>query len=102
MQYEWRWTMERSSSRHAVDDRVHGLVATVRPNPSVHAAERARFDHVYITSSPFLNRGGEGVLVMDKRNGNVWFISRVNNASQVVFNDPVFVTRIPFELNAAP
>jgi hypothetical protein len=71
--------------------------------PSVHAAELARFDHVDIVSSLFLYKGAQGVLVLDKRNGNVWFIPRGNDAMQVTFNDPVFVTRIPFEkLDTAP
>ena len=56
-------------------------------------AQGARFDHVFILSATFLYKGGNGLLVMDKRNGNVWFIPRVNDG----FQDPVFIIRLPFE-----
>ena len=56
-------------------------------------AQGARFDHVFILSATFLYKGAQGLLVMDKRNGNVWFIPKVNDG----FQDPVFVIRLPFE-----
>lgn len=62
-------------------------------------AQAARFDHVQILSGMFLYKGAQGLLVMDKRNGNVWFIPKVNDA----FQDPVFIVRMQFEkLDRAP
>ena len=46
-----------------------------------------------IASTGFLYKGQQGMLVMDKRNGNVWFFPRVNEG----FKDPVFVIRLQFE-----
>jgi hypothetical protein len=62
-------------------------------------AQAARFDHVYIAASGFLYKGQQGLLVMDRRNGNVWFIGKTVDR----FLDPVFVIRMPFEkLDEAP
>ena len=57
------------------------------------SAQSARFDHVMIASTTFLYKGQQGMLVMDKRNGNVWFFPKVNQA----FQDPVFIMRLQFE-----
>ena len=57
------------------------------------SAQTARFDHVMIASAGFLYKGQQGMLVLDKRNGNVWFFPKVNEA----FQDPVFVMRLQFE-----
>ena len=57
------------------------------------SAQSARFDHVMIASTGFLYKGQQGMLVMDKRNGNVWFFPRINEG----FKDPVFVIRLQFE-----
>ena len=57
------------------------------------SAQSARFDHVLIASAGFLYKGQQGMLVMDKRNGAVWFFPRVNES----FQDPVFVMRLQFE-----
>jgi hypothetical protein len=47
----------------------------------------------------YLYKGVQGLLVLDRRNGNVWFIPKVNE----VFQDPVFVVRMQFEkLDQAP
>ena len=62
-------------------------------------AQQARFEHVYIVSPMFLYKGNQGILVMDQRNANVWFIPKVNEQYQA----PVFVLRLPFEkLDQAP
>ncbi len=62
-------------------------------------AQPARFDHVMIVAAPYLYKGGQGLLVLDRRNGNVWFIPKVNDA----FQDPVFIVRMQFEkLDQAP
>jgi hypothetical protein len=71
--------------------------------PEINAsADSGRFDYVYVVSPMFLYQGGQGVLLMDKRNGNVWFIGRGNDVN-ISFRDPVFVTRVPLEkLDQAP
>jgi hypothetical protein len=72
-----------------------GMIA-VRPlvdPPDVVMAQTAKFDHVLIISTLFLYKGQQGILVMDRRNANVWFIQKVDDK----FNDPVFVIRVPFE-----
>ena len=78
-----------------------GMIA-LRPlvdPPQSALAQAARFDHVTILSAAFLYKGGQGLLVMDRRNGNVWFLPKVND----VFRDPVFVIRMEFEkLDQAP
>ena len=61
--------------------------------PETVLAQSARFDHVYIVSPVFLYKGRQGLLVMDRRNANVWFIPKVDE----LFQDPVYVTRLPFE-----
>ena len=72
-----------------------GIIA-IRPLfvPAVNVqAQSARFDHVQIVSPLFLYKGQQGLLVVDKRNANVWFIPRVDDQ----YKDPVFVVRFPFE-----
>jgi len=52
-----------------------------------------------IVATTFLYKGQQGLLVLDKRNGNVWFIPKSNDQ----FQDPAFVIRVPFEkLDQAP
>ena len=78
-----------------------GIIA-LRPvfEPSIQAqAQAARFDHVFIVATTFLYKGGQGLLVMDRRNANVWFIPKSGDQ----FRAPVFVIRVPFEkLDQAP
>jgi hypothetical protein len=78
-----------------------GMIA-VRPfiSPAISAqAQSSRFDHVYIISPLFLYKGEQGLLVMDKRNANIWFIPRRDED----FQNPVFLVRLPFEkLDQAP
>ena len=71
-----------------------GMIA-VRPlfDPAKVEAQAARFDHVFIASSAFLYKGQQGLLVMDRRNANVWFFPKKDDK----FQDPVFVIRLPFE-----
>jgi hypothetical protein len=61
--------------------------------PPIVSAQSSRFDHVLIAATVFLYKGQQGMLVLDKRNGNVWFFPRVNEG----FQDPVFVMRLQFE-----
>ena len=56
-------------------------------------AEQGRFDHVYIMSPIFLHKGQQGLLVMDRRNANIWFIPKVDEKYQ----NPVYLFRLPFE-----
>jgi len=78
-----------------------GMIA-LRPifSPDTTAlAQAARFDHVYVAATTFLYKGQPGLLVMDRRNANVWFIPRMNDK----FQDPVFMIRVPLEkLDQAP
>ena len=78
-----------------------GVIA-LRPfvDPDTKAlAQSARFDHVTIVSTGFLYKGGQGILVLDRRNGNVWFIPKANDS----FQDPVYLIHVPFEkLDQAP
>jgi hypothetical protein len=57
------------------------------------SAQAARFDHVVIASTMFLYKGQQGMLVLDKRNANVWFFPRVNEE----FKDPIYLMRLPFD-----
>ena len=81
-----------------------GLIA-LRPffDPAKVEAQTARFDHVYVVSPMFLYKGQQGLLVMDKRNGNIWFFPKGNQTDILTYADPVFVLRLPFEkLDQAP
>ena len=62
------------------------------PIPTVQA-QAARFDHVTILATTFLYKGQQGLLLLDRRNGNVWFVPRQAD----VFKDPMFVIRMQFE-----
>ena len=65
--------------------------------PADAQAADVRFDHIYIVSAVYLFKGAQGVLVLDKRNGNVWFIARGRDFSTITYDNPELVTRIPFE-----
>src|SRR5579864_7653550 len=41
-------------------------------------AQPAKYEHVFIVSPVFLFKGHQGILVLDQRNANVWFIPKVN------------------------
>jgi hypothetical protein len=82
-----------------------GMIA-VRPYvaPEQHVkADSGQFDYVQIISAQFIYNGATGVLLLDKRNGNVWFTERNADNMQIAFKDPVFVVRLPLEkLDASP
>jgi hypothetical protein len=82
-----------------------GVIA-VRPylQPDVgYAADPVRFDYAYIVSPSFLYNGRQGILLLDKRNGNAWFLGKNNDNMKLSFADPVFVVRVPLEkLDQAP
>ena len=56
-------------------------------------AQAAQFDHINVISALFLHQGEQGLLLLDKRNGNVWFMPR-KDAS---YGDPRLLLRVPFE-----
>jgi hypothetical protein len=60
------------------------------------AADVARFDYIYVVSPAYVHQGRQGILILDKRNGNVWFIPKGDNIN-ISFRDPVFVVRLPLE-----
>jgi hypothetical protein len=75
-----------------------GIIA-VRPyfTPDLKvSADAGRFEHVHIVSPSFAYKGSTGVLLMDKRNGNVWFIAKSDDFN-ISFKDPVFVVHVPLE-----
>jgi hypothetical protein len=63
---------------------------------SIASADAGTFEHVMIVSGAFLYKGSQGVLLLDKRNGNIWFIGRGDQAS-LTFRDPVLLGRLPLE-----
>jgi hypothetical protein len=76
-----------------------GLIA-IRPYiaPEQHVrADSGQFDYVQIISAQFIYNGATGVLLLDKRNGNVWFTQRNSDNMKLAFKDPVFVVRVPLE-----
>ena len=83
------------------------LIGTIGLRPYFHpdmrvSADAGRFDYVSIVSPMFLYKGGQGVLLLDKRNGNLWFIPK-GNEMELTYKDPVFVVHVPLEkLDEAP
>jgi hypothetical protein len=82
-----------------------GIMA-LRPlySPEVRvAADASKFDHIYIVATVFVYRGQQGLLLLDKRNGNIWFIGRGSDQMILKYGEPVFVTQIPLDkLDQAP
>ena len=72
------------------------LLARPYLSPPKAAADTVRFDYVHIISPVYLYQGRQGILLMDMRNGNVWFIAK-GESTNISFLDPVFVVRIPLE-----
>ncbi len=67
------------------------------------SANSLSFDHVYIIAPVFLYKGHQGILLMDRRNANIWFLAKGNDALTLKYSDPVFVTQLPLEkLDHAP
>ena len=60
-------------------------------------ADTSRFDHVQVVATSFVFAGNPGMLVLDKRNGNVWFIARGQDMQKAWFKDPMFLIRVPFD-----
>lgn len=68
---------------------------TGRPQPVY--ADSSRFDHVQVVATSFIFAGNPGMLLLDKRNGNVWFLARGQDMAKTWFKEPVFLIRVPFE-----
>jgi hypothetical protein len=67
-------------------------------NPRTNAlADASRFDHVSIIAPVFLYKGQQGLLLLDKRNGNVWFAGRSSDQMVLKYGDPVVLTQLPLE-----
>jgi hypothetical protein len=62
------------------------------------AADSGRFDYLNVVSPAYIYNGRQGVLLLDKRNGNVWFLEKSTaDNMKVSFSDPIFVTHVPLE-----
>jgi hypothetical protein len=75
-----------------------GVIAT-RPfydREATASADSGRFDYVHVVAPVFLYKGKQGLLLLDKRNGNVWFIGKADEL-ELKYQEPVFVTQIPLE-----
>jgi len=71
-------------------------------HPQTALAFSGKFDYVNIISPAYLYKGAQGVLLMDMRNGNVWFVGRGDEMNPT-YKDPVFVVRLPLDkLDQAP
>ncbi|HKD07085.1 MAG TPA: hypothetical protein VKB79_14375 [Bryobacteraceae bacterium] len=81
-----------------------GLVAlqAFRGGTATVSAASGRYDYVSIISPVFVYKGVQGVLLLDSRNGNIWFVPKGTDFN-VNFKDPVFVIRLPLDkLDNAP
>ena len=87
------WTLKVTLPAIALFLGILALGPLFHPRVTVQAQGGARFDHVVIVATTFLYKGQQGLLVLDKRNGNVWFIPKMNDQ----FQEPAFVIRVPFE-----
>jgi hypothetical protein len=64
------------------------------------SADSGRYDYVTIVSPLFLYKGNQGVLLLDKRNGNVWFMAKsqdIDASNDASYDDPVLVVHFPFD-----
>jgi hypothetical protein len=60
-------------------------------------ADSGRFDYIQVMATSFLYKGTQGVLLLDKRNGNLWFIGKGQDMEKAWFHDPIFVMKVPLE-----
>lgn len=60
-------------------------------------ADSGRFDYIQVVATGFIYNGNPGLLLLDKRNGNVWFLPRGSDMKTTFFKEPVFLIRVPFE-----
>jgi hypothetical protein len=97
MTYRIDWTLRLILLTIALSLAVIAVSQFIYPSRAV-LAQPARFDHVAIISPTFLYNGAQGLLLMDKRNGKIWFMPKGNSPSSPPFSsDPTYILRIPFE-----
>jgi hypothetical protein len=72
------------------------LIRPIYLPPVTASADSATFDHVHVVAPLFLFKGKQGLLLLDKRNGNVWFVGKQDELD-LKYGDPVLVTHIPLE-----
>ena len=97
MIYRIDWTFRLVLATIAIFLALIALRPLVHPSREV-LAQSARFDHILLVSPAYLYKGVQGILLLDKRNGNVWFIPKGNDMSQTPFSqNPTYIYRIPFE-----
>ena len=75
---------------------VLGIQVYLLRTPAAYA-DSGRFDYIQIVATGFLYNGSQGLLLLDKRNGNVWFLPRGSDTRTSFFKEPVFMIRVPFE-----
>jgi hypothetical protein len=86
------WTLKAILLAIAIATGLQALRPLTQP-PATVLAQPATYDHVFIASTAFLYKGQQGMLVLDKRNANVWFFPKAAER----FLDPVFVMQLPFD-----
>jgi len=72
------------------------LRLSVVPETSRAFADSGRFDYITIISPQYLHQGRQGVLVLDRRTANVWFIAKTMEMN-FRYEDPILVTHLPLE-----
>jgi hypothetical protein len=75
-------------------------IAALRPlyiPPAQVSADSSKFEHVYIVAPVFVYKGQQGLLLLDKRNGNIWFVGKGNDQLTLKYGEPVFMTQLPLE-----
>ena len=76
-----------------------GMIAVrpyLAPETAV-AADSGRFDYLTVVSPAYLYNGRQGCCLLDKRNGNVWFLGRYADNMKATFADPLFLAHVPLE-----
>ncbi len=79
-------------------------VIALRPllEPALIARAETRFEYVQVLSTNWMRNGRPGILLMDRRNGNVWYMATQTDRGPGL-GDPQFIVRVPFEkLDQAP
>jgi len=73
-------------------------VIALRPyvEPSQIVRAQARFDHISILATNWLRNGRPGALLMDRRNGNLWYMPLQSDKGPGI-GEPEFIARVPFE-----
>jgi hypothetical protein len=78
------------------------VVQAFRGGTTTVSAASGRYDYVSIISPVFVYKGVQGVLLLDSRNGNIWFVPKGTDFN-LNFKDPVFVIQLPLDkLDNAP